>query len=585
MAIRTKSIEISPVVFGEIVPDTERSVSVKTQDSKEVCATGAISPAVENVLELPATNLNPLRRRVFDRRRINWGWLGKFIKFIWNQRPWRPLTTEEKRERDEKRARKEMAHLLESEARTAARLIQAALTRQDICYWYRKTDNSPMKVRPVVFSAFVGSPDALYLKVDTRRLPHGVTISKLIQDEVALDLSLTVGRRVVVKYSEVTGVWYIVERATGVMGIPRHVMWQDMISAYPKSADGLSIPIGITTNNRHVYKSLGSMYNMLVGGTIGAGKSNMLNVLLCSLISRNAPSRLELVLIDLKGGLEFSAYRGIPHLMKCPAAPDGIVTRREAVPDLLDWIIMIGEKRMETMLQSGEKEIGRYNQRHRKEAMSHIVVVADEWADLKLDPQCGKKSNEKMINIASRYRAVGIHVILCTQVPKSEIVDTRIKGVLPAKIAFSCPSNQSSMAIIDHGGAAGLSPAGRCIFVHTKEMEIQTPYLNDEQIFEIVRAAKEGKTVEIESKHDVTPLEVMSWALDYDNGYLSRRKIYQQFHDRHIPENIINDWLNEWEGQEYVIGSSVYRVVPSNGGNKPRRLIALDQIEKEKDNG
>jgi S-DNA-T family DNA segregation ATPase FtsK/SpoIIIE len=350
-----------------------------------------------------------------------------------------------------------------------------------------------------------------------------------------------------------------------------------MLEAVPPSADGLTVPLGRTTNGKAVYKSLSQMYSMLVGGTTGGGKSNLLNVMLCTLIRRNTPERLHMLMVDLKGGLEFGFYEGIPHLLNLPdVAPSGIVQERTEVPKLLQWLFHEGERRIKVLRDAGYKDVGRYNARHRKDHMPHILLIIDEWADIKLEPKTGKESEELLINISSRFRAVGIHVVLCTQVPKSEVLNMRVKGVLPAKIAFSCPHNTMSMAVLDNGHATNLQPAGRAVFQWQGEIMIQAPWINDDQVKATVKGAIDGHYDDIKGGHDVTREEVWRYALDNASGWLSSRDLYAVYRDRGLTQKELLSWLEEAEGKEIVIGTSLYRVEPATG-SRSRRLVAVEE--------
>jgi hypothetical protein len=443
-------------------------------------------------------------------------------------------------------------------------------------------------------------PDAYYFKIDVIHLPQGINILDVVNNQPVIDhLSVACGHTVHGKYSVTTGAWFIVERAGGSLGIPAHVMWSTMMDLIPESADGLSLPLGVTTNGRRIYRSLNQMYSMLIGGTIGSGKSNVLNSFICALIRRNPPERLKLLMVDLKGGLEFGPYEGIPHLLRIPIKKkkdkdkedyecepefiDGIAYSREQVPSVLEWLMSEGERRIGELKKAECRDIGRYNQRHRAHALPHLVFIVDEIADLKIDPGSWTRNMEYLTNIAQRFRAVGIHVILCTQMPRSDVIPTPIKAVLPAAMAFNCPTNQASMAILDTGDAKGLAPAGRCIFRWQEQIQIQTPLINDEQIRQIIDGAKAGTFDRIQVKqHDVTQLEAMQWALDFDSGYLGQVKLFAHFRDRGITQMEIKKWTEEWEGQEFVIGSSLYKVTPGSG-SRARRLVAADQQEETKE--
>jgi len=498
---------------------------------------------------------------------------------VWSSRPWRELTPEEKLEQAERKRRQAMAKLLSQEANLYWDRLQSCLDR--FGYQHRpskESANGGMRItQHVRFDRVVLQPEAIYFRINTLHLPFGTRIYDLMQPELLTDLSIACQRRVTAEYSDRIGAWFIVERAIGVRGIPDHVKFQDLLDGMPASADGLTIPIGTSVNAKQIYRSLGRMYSMLVAGTIGGGKSNYLNVMLATLIRRNSPERLKIILVDLKGGLEFQFYEGLPHLIHIKDhAPNGIADRNDQVPGILEWLHSEGERRQKILREAGYKNLGRYNAYQKKRRLPHVLLVIDEWADVMYDKDIKNRCEEILANVAQRFRAVGIHGVVCTQIPKAEVISTRIKGVLPAKICFSVPTNPASMVVLDNGDAKGLNPAGRCILQWEQQLEVQTPYINEDAIDAIVRQAIAGKFDEAQTGHDVTQLELLEWTLANQNGYLSRDILYRQFGKRGLKQEELEGWLKEFDNQEFVIGTALYRVMPA-AGSRPRRLIAIDE--------
>lgn len=561
-----------------------------------VVASGQIDAAIPTEPPpIPAENPEPLKQRIHAHPPRN-RWKRLLYNLTGGKRD--DLDPEEIARLEEAERRTALEETLRAESHLFERRIQKRLNGLGLCYRYRQSEKTfPWQdVKSVEFDQVIFTPDAHFFRIDTGRLPFGVSITQLTAAEVVTDLSIACQRRVSSHFDERVGAFYVVERATGVLGIPNHVKYADMLAAMPKSADGLTIPLGMGINNRPIYSSLNRMYSMLIGGTIGSGKSNILNVILCTLIRRNPPDRLKMILVDLKGGLEFSFYEGIPHLLNFEYAYhdkdgaehtfecDGIVYDRRDVPLALEWLLQEGERRIKRLKRAGYKDIGRYNQYHRvKGHLPHLIFVIDEWADVKLEPKTGKSSEDLLTNIAQRFRAVGIHVILCTQVPKTEIVSTRIKGVLPAKVACSCPTIEASKAIIDNGHAKSLTPQGRFIFQWGDEQQVQAPFIPDAVVRSIVDGAITGKFDDLKRGHDVTELEIMTWALNNDSGFLSIRKLYQKFGARGLTQSELLSMLQSWEGNECVVGSSLYRVEPGRG-QRARRLIAVDGEPEPEEN-
>jgi DNA segregation ATPase FtsK/SpoIIIE-like protein len=190
-----------------------------------------------------------------------------------------------------------------------------------------------------------------------------------------------------------------------------------------------------------------------------------------------------------------------------------------------------------------------------------------------------------LINIASRFRAVGIHVILCTQVPNKDVVSIRVKGVLPAKLVFSVPDQYASMLILGNTDALGLSPAGRAIFDWAgKRMELQTPFINNHTVESIVEQAIAGKFNEIESStHDVTDEEIFEWALSEKVGELDWRSVFNHYRVRGMTQIQAQAFCEGYEGQIIVVGSATYKLMPG-AGNRARRLLAIDDEKTQAEN-
>lgn len=517
------------------------------------------------------------------------GWLARLF------RPARRLTKAERIEAAAQKAERERMKLshaqLSVEAEQYGRLIPDKLEQLNICYRYKKSEKDfGERVKKVSFRRpYVLTQEAIYLEVDMRpgALPRGVRIADLESDEVLRDLGIVCGHRVSKKWAEGVGFWYIVEREFGVRGIPVHVDYNGMLLSRPASASGLYLPLGIGEGKKAIWKDLGQMPHMLMGGTTGAGKSNALNVMLCTLLRFNTPRKLRLVLVDLKGGIEFAPYLNVPHIWKWKDAEgaehQAVIENRDEVIPWFKRVMAEGERRMVTLRDGGMKGIGKYNNTHPTKPWPHIVCVIDEWSDVKLDPKVKGPAEELIINMASRFRAVGIHIILCTQVPTRETVPTRLKSVLPARVALSCPDLAGSMAIIGNGRAVKLEPTGRMVLNWSKlNLPIQGPRITDEAVESVVSMAIAGKFSDVQQEgHDVTNQEIFDWAINENTGHLDYRGVFGRFRMRGVTEPWARAFCQDVEGELVVVGSTTYKVMPGGPG-VPRRLLEFEvELEPE----
>ena len=501
----------------------------------------------------------------------------KIFKNVWNKRPWREKTEIELEYEAEVKARQRELRVLRNEAKIFCRRASNAYARMGLCYIPPMGQRSLINgVKKVKFSNVVAERNAIWLQIATDRLPWGVDILRLIHDEgVLTNLSASLRHHVQGKYDVERGAWLCVERGRGVRGIPQNVEFEKMFNLIPKKAHRLTIPLGETTNSRRIYKSLRDFPHLLIAGSTGQGKTSILHTIIATLIKNNTTTDLQLTLVDLKNGIEFNMYRGVPHLWKMgEIAPEGIVGRPEHVIELLKRLVTEGERRLNMYKNLGVTNIDEYNRGKVKARMSRIVVVIDEWARVALSPQ-GKEADIILSEITATYRAVGFHVILATQTPITRVISTLIKTNFNAKLAFGFPTNISSMTILGTGRAMGLEPAGRAIFQYgTQVIETQVPYIQKTELIEILDEARaDGGRVE----GTVSTLEIFRFSLEFLDGSLATRRIHSQFEDRisyvSMAEKlkIMDNELVDVDGVEYVI-------IPGDS-TKPRRLERQDERE------
>lgn len=515
--------------------------------------------------------------------------LGSRLVFtFWELRPWREKTPQEIADEEEMKARRKMSRIYRKEAGVFARRAANAYHRMGLSYqppMYRRSLFGG-GIRYVKFSHIVAERNAIWMKIDTQRLPYGVNILDLVDNDIVLtNLSASLRHHVQGRYDVERGAWLIVERGRGARGIPQLVTYEKMMELMQANAHGLTIPLGETVNSKRIYRNLRDFPHLLIGGATGRGKTSYLNVILAALIERNTPDDLRIVLVDLKGGIEFEIYRGIPHLWKIGGsreadgsrkkdeeliAPDGIVGRTDRVIKLLRRLKVEGENRLNYFRRAGVSNIDEYNARRTKSRMDRIVVVFDEWARVSLSED-GREADSLLADITATYRAVGFHVILATQTPTTRVVSTLIKTNFNARLAFGVPDNTASMVILDNIKAKNLSPVGRSIFKFgIMEIETQVPFIGKGELLKIIAEAREdGGAVE----SGVSLLEILRYSLQQLDGSLAIQRLYEQFREE-IGHHALQDKLRAMDEMLIDIDGVEYIVKPPNGGNIPRRLEA-----------
>lgn len=248
------------------------------------------------------------------------------------------------------------------------------------------------------------------------------------------------------------------------------------VKEVPQNVKHLNLPLHIGMDIYGTWKSidLGKAPHMLIGGGTGSGKSTAVHGFICSLIKHNNANQLRFIMIDPKR-VELNYYRNLEHLL-CPPItdPQTAVAMLDAVADHMD-------KRYSLLEQETARDIESYNKRSRHK-LPYIVVIVDELADLMLS---SKGSCEKaLVRLAQKARAVGIHLLLATQQPKSEIVTSLIKVNIPVRLAFAVGNHHESRAILDSAGAEQLLGQGDCLFYNRQGslIRLQNPFMSEQEI-------------------------------------------------------------------------------------------------------
>jgi DNA segregation ATPase FtsK/SpoIIIE, S-DNA-T family len=220
--------------------------------------------------------------------------------------------------------------------------------------------------------------------------------------------------------------------------------WQD-------ASGPLNFAIGKDISGAPIIADLDKLPHVLIAGQTGSGKSVMINTVLTSLLYRNSPADLKLILVDPKQ-VELKPYDDIPHLLT------PVITEPEKCISALKWATAEMERRYRALAEVGKRNIGEYNSLKKEEGMPYIVIVIDELADLMM--MAARDVEALVVRIAQKARAVGIHLVLATQRPSVDVITGLIKANVPARIAFTTASQVDSRTIIDGIGAEKLLGQG-----------------------------------------------------------------------------------------------------------------------------
>lgn len=238
----------------------------------------------------------------------------------------------------------------------------------------------------------------------------------------------------------------------------------------------LAFALGRDVSGEPIFVDIAKMPHLLIAGATGSGKSVAIHSLILSLLYKNSPATLKFVMIDPKR-VELSAYEGIPHLVS------PVITEAKKTVGVFRWSIAEMEKRYETLLKAGARDIQSYNSKNRNEPLPYIVLIVDELADLMTS--YGREVEGLIVRIAQMARATGIHLILSTQRPSVEVITGLIKANITSRIAMQVASQVDSRTILDMAGAEKLLGGGDMLFMSSessKPKRIQGAYVTEEEI-------------------------------------------------------------------------------------------------------
>lgn len=329
---------------------------------------------------------------------------------------------------------------------------------------------------------------------------EGVRISKIrnLEDDIALSLS-ALGIRIIAPIPGKGTIGIEVPNAN-----PRIVPMSSILASkkFQETTFDLPVALGKTITNEVFMVDLTKAPHMLVAGATGQGKSVGLNAIVTSLLYKKHPSELKFVIIDPKK-VEFAIYAPIEKhfLAKLPDASDAIITDVSKVVQTLNSLCVEMDTRYDLLRKAGCRNIKEYNAKfinrqlnpengHR--FMPYIVIIIDEFGDLIMT--AGKEVELPICRIAQLARAVGIHAIIATQRPTTNIITGTIKANFPARVAFRVASMMDSRTILDRPGAQQLIGKGdmlylqgndpvrvQCAFVDTPEVEKIAAYISRQQ--------------------------------------------------------------------------------------------------------
>lgn len=375
--------------------------------------------------------------------------------------------------------------------------------------------------------------------------------------------------------------------------ISTNVLLKEVLSSIPSNYFNNKLVVGLGKDimGKAIYAELNKMPHLLVSGATGSGKSVCINSIIISLLMHSKPDEVKLLLIDPKK-VELSFYNGIPHLLT------PVVTDPRKASVALMKIVSEMENRYDLFDQTGAKNIMSYNQYINKKnkqlldgekliKLPYIIVIIDELADLMLTS--AKEVEDSIMRITQMARAAGIHLIVATQRPSTDVITGLIKSNIPSRISFAVSSNIDSRTILDMGGAEKLLGKGDMLFLPMGEnlpIRLQGSFVSEVEIKRIVdfiikqqKAKYDEKLLQLDEQvkdnykkigEEEDPLydEIVEFAIK--NGKLSASLIQRRYRLGYNRAARIIDLLEE----RGIVG-------PPNG---PRAREVLIKLEENEDN-
>lgn len=316
------------------------------------------------------------------------------------------------------------------------------------------------------------------------RIAAGTKISKIanLQHDIALALATPTGTVRVeapIPGKSLVGI-EVPNHSLEIVGLKQVLASEEM----QKHKSRLAVALGRDTSSKPMIVDIDKMPHALIAGTTGSGKSVMMNTIIASLLFRNSPDALKMILIDPKR-VELTAYNGIPHLLT------PVITEPEKILSSLKWAMAEMDRRYKLFQSVGVRNITGYNEMSGFQALPYIVIVIDELADLMMFAPV--EIEDAITRIAQLARATGIHLIVATQRPSVDVITGLIKANIPCRIAFNVSSMIDSRVILDGPGAEKLLGRGDMLFLPpdaSKPVRIQGVFVQDGEINNLIKYLK-----------------------------------------------------------------------------------------------
>lgn len=522
-------------------------------------------------------------------------------------------TLEEKRQAAEEKALRkqqieEAAFYATMIPNSLARLRIASITKKD-----GKLDINKVKIKPPVLI----HEDYYMIEINTARLPFGVKLEHLRDEQTLLTLSGACRTPIEAKFTPTEGFWYLVPRRGGLGIIPRIIDYEAVVDLMPASSSIWSFPIGVGENRKLTWIDLRKTPHMMIIGSTGTGKTVFLKNMIFTLALNCSPKRLRFVVCDFKRGPDFKALAELPHLgTPLPVRhKDEVVgldeetgsLETERTSDYMDRILIHLDEILAT-LKWGRNEIDRrnamfdedvtnidqWNAKYRKRPLPHVVIIIDEIGVImnRLSAKDANKLTEYLADIAMLGRSAGLHLVLGLQKLVKKVLDGAISDNIEARIVGLCASgSQSAIAMGNGSWAAARLPKikGRAMWRDEHgEVEVQLPWVAPKTAVDLTNQVI-NKWVAGDDNEDQLAMDIFKWCLENHNGDYHINQVYQHWRGEQVTkaqvQTIREDYLVTTDddgtvGNLFKIEGVEHVLIPGIPGQRPSRVVTLERYSQ-----